>query len=298
LKWFIKKKVTSESIFQSPRPAPGFDRKAGYGSKHKNEKEQSMQKHEIVIKKLVADIFNNRLRGGQKLPTERDLSAELGVDRTSLRVALKQLQAMQVLDIRQGDGIYIKDYRKFAGVDFLRMFLDQEDNTDELSPAEYLSEEIWAFWIEFMPMMIRMAMERTTPMDLKEFLDIYDQELENLDNPEKIIELEVLAQEKVAEKTGNLIVLLISNSTRKMRRKMVQRFVEALDRKAVKAHVEFKRALLRGYTSGAFQDAGVISDEHKKLLKAHRDIIRQTWSISDEEQAIVSRVVSDEKQAT
>jgi DNA-binding FadR family transcriptional regulator len=256
-----------------------------------------MQKHEIVIKRLMADIFNHRLHSGDKLPTERNLSAELGVDRTSLRVALKQLQAMQVLDIRQGDGIYVRDYRKHAGVDFLRMLLDQEEGTDELSLAEYLFEEIWKFWIEFMPLMIRMAMAHMTSMDLKEFIDIYDQELECLDNPEKIVELEVLTQDKVAEKTGNLMILLLSNSTRKMRRKILWRLVKVLDRDAIKAHVDLKRSLLRGYISGAIRDAEVICDEHQKLLKAHWDVIRRTWRISEEEQAVVSQVLSEDGRA-
>jgi DNA-binding FadR family transcriptional regulator len=254
-----------------------------------------MQKHEIVIKRLMADIFNNRLRSGDKLPTERNLSTELGVDRTSLRVALKQLQAMQVLDIRQGDGIYVKDYRKFAGVDFLRMLLDQEEGSEKLSLAEYLFEEIWAFWIEFMPLMIRMAMPNMTPMDLKEFNDIYDQELENLYSSEKIVELELLTQEKVAEKTGNLMILLLSNSTRKVRRKILSRLVQVLDPVAIKAHVEFKRSLLRGYISGEIRDAGVISDEHQKLLKAHWDVVKRTWRMSDKDRAVVLRVLSNEK---
>lgn len=257
-----------------------------------------MQKHEIVIKKLVADIFNNKLRSGDKLPAERNLSADLGVDRTSLRVALKQLEAMQVLDIRQGDGIYVKDYRRHAGVDFLRMLLDQEDKTEELALVEYLFEEIWTFWIEFMPLMIRMAMTRLTPMDLRTLLDIYDQELENLDNPGKIIELEVLSQELIARKTGNLLVLLISNSTRNMRRKLVRRFIETMDREAVKAHVESKRALLRGYTTGAFSDVDLIPEEHKKLLISHWDIIKKSWQISDEERQIVNDLISGKKGTT
>lgn len=251
-----------------------------------------MQKHEIVIKKLVTDIFNHKLKSGDKLPTERQLSADLGVDRTSLRVALKQLEAMEVLDIRQGDGIYVKDYRKYAGTDFLRMLLDQEDKTEGLALSEYLFEEIWTFWIEFMPLMIRMAMPHIGPMDVKRLIDIYDQELENLDNPEKIIELEVLSQEMVAEKSGNLLIQLISNSTRQMRLKLVRRFIEALDRDGVKAHVEYKRALLRGFNTGAFHDPNVIAEEHKKLLKAHWEIIRSTWKISPEEQKLVRRMLA------
>jgi DNA-binding FadR family transcriptional regulator len=134
-----------------------------------------------------------------------------------------------------------------------------------------------------MPLMIRMALGRMTSMDLKGFIDIYDQELENLDHPEKIIELEVLSQDKIAEKTGNLLILLISNSTRKMRLKMVRRLVEVLDRKAIKDHVEFKRSLLRGYMSGALRDIETIPGEHKKLLKEYWDIMRRAWPVTDKE---------------
>lgn len=252
-----------------------------------------MQKHEIVIKKLVSDIFNHKLKDGDKLPTERQMAMDLGVDRTSLRVALKQLEAMQVLDIRQGDGIYVRDYRRSAGIDFLRMLLDQEGKSEEPALVEYLFEEIWTFWIEFMPLMIRMAMPHIRPMDLKALIDIYDQELENIDDPEKIIELEVFSQEMVAEKTGNLLIQLISNSTRQMRVKLVRRFVQALSREKIRSHVEFKRALLRGYTTGAFSDASRIPEEHKKLLKMHWEVVRGTWKISDAEQEIVRRMLAD-----
>lgn len=252
-----------------------------------------MQKHEIVMKRLVLDIFNNKLRDGDKLPTERQLSVELGVDRTSLRIALKQLEAMQVLDIRQGDGIYVKDYRKFAGVDFLRMLLfQQEDNGDEFFLGEYLIQEIWAFWIEFMPLMIRMSMARMAPMDMKQFIDIFDQELEHLDDREKIVELEVLTQELIAEKTGNLLILLISNSTRQMRLKIVRLFIAAMDRAAIKAHVEFKRALVRGYVTGAISDRNLLGEEHRKLLQRHWEKIKGQWGISAEEREIVHRVLS------
>jgi len=132
-------------------------------------------------------------------------------------------------------------------------------------------------------------------MDLKTLLDIYDQELDNLDNPDTIIDLEVLSQEMVAEKTGNLMVMLISNSTRNMRRKLVRCFIEALDRESIKAHVEFKRALLRGFTTGAFSDANLVSDEHKKLLKGHWEIIKKTWQITDEERQIVNNLISNSR---
>lgn len=257
-----------------------------------------MQKHEIVVKRLVTDIFNNKLQAGEKLPTERRLSVLMGVDRTSLRVALKQLESMQLLDIRQGDGIYVRDYKKFAGIDFLRMMLSLEETDIDTFVGEYLIEEIWNFWMEFMPLMIRMAMARATPMAMKRFVDVFDAELENLDNREKIVELEVLSQEMIAENAGNLLVLLLSNSTRQMRLQIVRRFIGAMQRDDIKAHVEYKRALIRGFMTGTIHDPNLLAEGQRNLLKKHWEAIRGTWQFSKEEGAIVQQALStpgDEK---
>ncbi len=239
----------------------------------------ALQKHEVVVKKLLLDIFNNKLKAGAKMPTERQLSADLGIDRTSLRIALKQLESMQVLDIRQGDGIYVRDYRKHAGVDFLRaLFMQQEDEGEDIIVDAYLFEEVWSFWMEFMPMMIRLALSRITTMEMKQMLDIFEEELENLDDKEKIAQLEVLSQDLVAEKSGNLLMLLISNSTRQMRLKIVRIFINAIDRSIVREHVEFKRSLLRGYLTGEITDPDVFSREHRKMLSYHRDLVKSSWA--------------------
>jgi GntR family transcriptional repressor for pyruvate dehydrogenase complex len=52
------------------------------------------------------------------------LAEELGVDRTSLRVALRQLSRMNLLRATQGSGITVLDYRRHAGIDFLAAVLE------------------------------------------------------------------------------------------------------------------------------------------------------------------------------
>jgi DNA-binding FadR family transcriptional regulator len=244
----------------------------------------ALQKHEVVVKKLLLDIFNNKLKAGSKMPTERQLSVELGIDRTSLRIALKQLESMQVLDIRQGDGIYVKDYRKFAGVDFLRtLFMQQDEEGEDIIIDAYLIEEVWSFWMEFMPLMIRLALSRITAMEMKQIIDIFEEELENLDDKEKVAQLEVQTQDLVAEKSGNFLMLLISNSTRQMRLKIVRMFINTIDGEIIRAHVEFKRALMRGYLTGELKDPDVFANEHKKLLGLHRDLIKTVWARPEKE---------------
>lgn len=56
------------------------------------------------IKRL---IVSGRFGPGDKLPTEQELAAQLGLSRSSLREAVRALILMGVLSVRQGDGTYV-----------------------------------------------------------------------------------------------------------------------------------------------------------------------------------------------
>ncbi|MDP9364921.1 MAG: FadR family transcriptional regulator [Chloroflexota bacterium] len=58
---------------------------------------------EEVANRLLTLIVDGRLQPGEKLPGERELAAELGVSRPSLRQALRALAMMNILEIRHGD---------------------------------------------------------------------------------------------------------------------------------------------------------------------------------------------------
>lgn len=86
------------------------------------------QAHERVINILIRKIFSRELKPGDKLPPERQLAKDIHVDRASLRIALKNMELMNVLTIRHGDGIYVRDYMKGASIDFLRMLFYRRQN--------------------------------------------------------------------------------------------------------------------------------------------------------------------------
>lgn len=52
-------------------------------------------------------IVRGRLRPGDRLPPEKELSQALGLSRSSLREAVKALELIRVLDVRRGDGTYV-----------------------------------------------------------------------------------------------------------------------------------------------------------------------------------------------
>ncbi|HKN95485.1 MAG TPA: GntR family transcriptional regulator [Pseudonocardiaceae bacterium] len=53
-------------------------------------------------------IRANELRPGDRLAPERVLMAELGVGRSSVREALRALSALGLIEVRQGDGMYVR----------------------------------------------------------------------------------------------------------------------------------------------------------------------------------------------
>lgn len=63
-----------------------------------------------VMENVKNYIVDNDLRPGDRLPTEKEMVAELGISRNILREGLKSLEALGLIDIRVGDGTYVREF--------------------------------------------------------------------------------------------------------------------------------------------------------------------------------------------
>lgn len=68
-----------------------------------------------IIHALTTRMFSGDALTGAKLPSERQLAEELGVGRAQVREAIQSLGLLGVVDIRHGDGTYLRE----SGSDFL-----------------------------------------------------------------------------------------------------------------------------------------------------------------------------------
>src|SRR4249920_2995184 len=64
--------------------------------------------HQAVADQLRDAILDGRFRAGQKLPPERELAEEFRINRTSIREALKVLEGLGLVSVRQGDGATVQ----------------------------------------------------------------------------------------------------------------------------------------------------------------------------------------------
>ena len=60
-----------------------------------------------VYDQIVSLISSGQLKPGDKIPSERELAAELGVSRQSIREAMNRAEVMGLIKVRQGEGSFI-----------------------------------------------------------------------------------------------------------------------------------------------------------------------------------------------
>lgn len=65
--------------------------------------------YEGVIKYIQGQIISGELKPGDKLPPQDKFAKQLGVSRVTLREALKGLNTLGLIHIKQGGGTYIKE---------------------------------------------------------------------------------------------------------------------------------------------------------------------------------------------
>ena len=64
---------------------------------------------ETTMDAIEQYILKNHLQPGDPLPTESALCESLGVSRSSVREALRQLKALEIVTVQQGRGAFVGD---------------------------------------------------------------------------------------------------------------------------------------------------------------------------------------------
>ncbi len=111
-------------------------------------------------------ILEHDLKPGDPLPPEGQLVEDLGVGRSSVREAVKSLQSVGIVDVRQGDGLYVRELN-FDPMLEAFIFGMQFDPT---TLAELLQIRIW---LEVS--VIGDAVEHLTDVDIAKLESILDE---------------------------------------------------------------------------------------------------------------------------
>lgn len=124
--------------------------------------DQAKSKSDLAAEQIIDAIRAGKYAPGDRLPSERELAAAMGVSRGCMREALGALQVTGILRSRVGDGTYVS--RSAEG----------ELTKDILSLVREGVEllEIWRAKEELECQLLALAVENATTEELQELTDI------------------------------------------------------------------------------------------------------------------------------
>ncbi len=195
---------------------------------------------------LIAFVFIGKLVPGDKLPPERQLAEYLGVDQTSLRMALRTLTRMNVVNTLQGSGIKVLDYKVDGGLDFLGNLYQ----IDELElGGDFLLAGLEIF-NHAIPSAIKMSVVKSAEDSQGRILGIVHkmyQGVQNGDNYRELAKLDVELVDTLLASTGNIFLQAAGGSSRQIRQALTEKSYELID---VKAHLDWLVGMMMRIASG------------------------------------------------
>jgi GntR family transcriptional regulator, transcriptional repressor for pyruvate dehydrogenase complex len=211
---------------------------------------------------LLARIFVGDFKPGDKLPPDRILAEQLGVDRTSLRSALSELAGRNIIKAVQGSGVVVLDYRENAGLDFLDAVFAMPD----INLGSALNLELLDHVIDVLPAIVKAMLTRATHSELAMIDKLFLEQLDLLKKGASILELaelEVKIQDVGVNLAGSMILKLFANSMRKLRVQFAVSFLSHID---LQKHIKVLRAGMQEFVAGKVS-AEEISERFRKYLK-------------------------------
>lgn len=132
---------------------------------------QKVSAADLVFDAMKQCIVTGKWVAGEKIPTEVQLSEMFGVNRLTVRVALQRMQALGLLDIRVGDGTYVRKFDMCANIVELSPFYSSETNSGEVREYRlYLEARV-----------VKLASQRRTESELQDYWNVYTEMAEHVD---------------------------------------------------------------------------------------------------------------------
>jgi DNA-binding FadR family transcriptional regulator len=175
----------------------------------KFEKIDSVSVVNNVVNQISALILERRFVSGERIPTEIELGAQLGVSRNSIREAIKILNAVGILEVKRGKGTFVASTVTPTFFDPLIFSLILEPRSNK---------DLYELRMMFDSMVLFCAIERITQTQIQELEMIVERTREMfskeryLDDIEYYMSQDVLFHKCLLETTGNPLIQRIGHS--------------------------------------------------------------------------------------
>ena len=199
-----------------------------------------------VIDQLIDAIILGKLRPGDQIPTETELSEQLRVSRNSVREAVKILVAYGILEIRRAEGTFIRTgiSQQMLNPLIYGIMFSQDDSYRQLKEFRQLIEIST----------LRLALRHKTEKKLENLQKVYESLVEVLKGEmpslEEVMKRDLAFHMTIAELSDNMLMqevtrLLFTLTTSK-RTEVTRNLLETNRGYLIDSHTEIYRTIVEG----------------------------------------------------
>ncbi|MGD0277111.1 MAG: GntR family transcriptional regulator [Syntrophales bacterium] len=161
-----------------------------------------------VSEKLIKGIINGTYPAGSKLPTEREMADSFGVARHIVREALKRVETLRLIKIRQGSGAEVQDYLSTGGIELVDLLLIKDDGKMD---RDFL-KNIIEFHTFTCIHAVKLAAQRITKEELRVLKELLDERAVNIQDPERRANITLEMSDVIVKASRNKYIQLLFNS--------------------------------------------------------------------------------------
>ncbi len=156
-----------------------------------------------VIERIKEALLNKELRPGDFLPSETELAKNLGVGKTSIREAVKMLQALGIVEVKRGQGTVI---RPTPGEEFVNsmifQFIVQDGEAHDIVELRIMFELAYT----------EMAMQKATEEDMQKIQETHHRLMSDIHQGTQSAEDDLAFHRAILESTHNPFVIWIGEA--------------------------------------------------------------------------------------
>jgi GntR family transcriptional repressor for pyruvate dehydrogenase complex len=160
-----------------------------------------------IFRSICSSILSGHYAPGDKLPTQRTLADQHDANMTTVREAVKKLEQLRLVEVRHGDAMRVRDWRRHGSVDIVAHLIfggvfDRGVLANVMEARRLLLTEC-----------ARLAAFRAEPEQRARLQELAEQ-LAGSDGGLETQQVDFEFYEELADASGNLVFALIINSIR------------------------------------------------------------------------------------
>jgi len=158
-----------------------------------------------IVEQIRQAILNNELKPGDRLPSEKDLAERFGVSKASLREAFRALEALGLLEVRQGmsGGAFVREVDlETARNSLFNYIFFQNPTIHEFTQLRSILE----------PKVAAMAARMLSDKDLADLEENLEQTRKIADGVTFYYELDKAFHHRIAAISGNRLICFVIDS--------------------------------------------------------------------------------------